>query len=108
MTFPSFPAAITFASDNRKTFVIQRVYDRAQTELDMHEVREAKAWLWADALAMDKGDVLDAWNWLVANGYLLEHERGERLVRRFTLTHSVRDDLRPKARPVGNPHPSVA
>lgn len=98
MSLSGFPADLEFRRDNRRNFTTTRVYDRCKDEFDLHEIREARAWHWAMKLEMDKGDVLRAWNWLVKHGYLIEHERGEKGVRRFTLAHSV-NPIRRRHRP---------
>lgn len=50
-----------------------------------HDPQEVKAWLIAEQLGFEKKTVIAALNLLVARGYLAEHARGFRRVRRFTI-----------------------
>lgn len=47
--------------------------------------RPVKAWVMAEALQLKKSTVLKALDTLVHHGFLIEHERDEKNVRRFTV-----------------------
>ena len=91
-----YPASIAFDRDSRVSFVTIKVYCRLRTELDFVEVREVKGWALARSVASGASDVSSALSWLTEQGYLLEHGRGHRNVRRFTLTWTVGPRVRPR------------
>lgn len=86
----SSPAEIAFKCDRTLNPAARRVYDYLTTVLDFVEVRQVRGLVDAERAGVHRnsfGPSLDA---LVARGYLLEHERGERNVRHFTLIWSLR------------------
>lgn len=85
-----FPASLAFDRDARAAPVAAKVYRFLRTDLDFTQVRDVKVWTLAQRIASDRESVAAALTWLTENGYLVEHARGERGVRRFTLAWSAR------------------
>ena len=90
----STPAQLTFRRDRRFKLAAIRVYDYLLGRLDHVEVRAVKLWELTDpdlpeSPAVDKEAAIAGLDQLVGCGYLVEHPRGERGVRRFTLAFSV-------------------
>jgi hypothetical protein len=84
------PSYAALAADNRLGFVTWRVYICLERHyLDHVQAREIKIWVLADRLKIGNTQVCKALNWLAEHGYIREHERGSRGVRRFTLVWSV-------------------
>jgi len=86
-----FPASLTFDRDHRASAVAAKVYRFLRTELDFVQARDVKVWVLAQSIASDREGVSTALSWLTECGYLVEHARGDRGVRRFTLAWSARN-----------------
>lgn len=78
-----FPALEHFEQDRRIGPALMRAYRACRYSLDVHEVRTIKRWTMNDLNTKRTLDTLVEW------GYLIEHERGPRNERRFTLAYSV-------------------
>lgn len=104
----TFPALLAFGTDDRRSLVVIRVYEQCVQELDFVESRDVKVWLVAEQRGMRPADVSDALSTLTEWGYLVEHARGERGVRRFTLAWSVNATTKPQSPPRRNPPISAA
>lgn len=91
----SYPAFDAFAADHRVSRSTFRLYMFLQRECLHHaEPRSVRLWYLADRLRMGRTQVLGGLNWLVRNGYLVEHPRGAQGVRSFTLAWSLADQSR--------------
>jgi hypothetical protein len=91
----AFPALDAFEEDptvGRLTFRVFR-YLRTKGGLDFTSPREIKTWELAHTLKMRKASIIAKLNWLVDRGYLIEFERGDRGVRRFTLAFAKRHEI---------------
>ena len=99
----SFPALDTFAADRDVSPVGFRVYMHLQRELlDFREPRAVKVEALRHQLQVSKRKVIESLRWLVARGYLVEHERrGLLRVRVFTLAWAVRSNTGSQSEPVG-------
>lgn len=93
----TFPAELAFKRDRTLTATTRRVYDYLTTTLDFTEVRLVKNDLLADSLGMNAKYFRAALNALVSGGYLIEHARGPRGARQFTLAWSLNPDRRQQA-----------
>jgi hypothetical protein len=85
----TYPAEIDFKRDRTISPSARRVYGYLTTELDFNEVRVLKSQYHSAQCGVDRADFIHALDALVACGYLIEHARGARNVRRFTLAYSV-------------------
>jgi hypothetical protein len=89
----SYPALDSFAADHRIRRSTFRLYMHLQRSVLHHaEPREVRIWYLKDRLHMGATAIISGLNWLVLNGYLIEHGRGQRMVRSFTLAWSVLED----------------
>lgn len=86
MTFPAWEA---FEADRRIRLHHVKLYRFARRTLDFRQVRQLKQGLAAELTGVDRADVSRALRDLVCWGYLVEHERGEKQARQFTLAWSV-------------------
>lgn len=85
----TFPALDTFADDIEVGHMTWRVYMHLQRhQLDIHDPRVVKIIPLSEKLRIRPASIITALNWLVERGYLIEHDRGWRGVRRFTLAWS--------------------
>lgn len=85
----SFPAFEDFAADRAVTQTVFRLYMHLQREaLDHVEPRQQLIWHLSETIRMRPASVISGLNWLVDHGYLVEHGRGERGIRHFTLAWS--------------------
>lgn len=91
MTFPAWDA---FEADRRVRLQHLKLFRFARRTLDFREVRMLKQGAAAEQTGLDRSDLRRALNDLVAWGYLVEHQRGDRHARQFTLAWSVRSDRR--------------
>lgn len=86
----SYPALEDFGRDIRVGFARWKVYMNLQPPTLNHRTPiEVKVWALAERLHMGKRHVISALNWLVAEGYLIECERGDRHVRRLMLEYEM-------------------
>lgn len=86
----SFPAYDQLAADIELGHMTWRVYMHLQRNVLNHVTPvEVKSWLLCDTLHLRPASIVLALNWLSDRGYIVEHERGARGVRRFTLAWSV-------------------
>ncbi len=91
----SFPALDAFAADRAVRRLTFRLYMYLQREaLDLTEPRRVRNAIVASKLRMRPASVITALNWLVTSGYLVEHPRGPRGERSFTLAWSVQPQQR--------------
>ncbi len=91
----SFPALDAFAADRSVRRLTFRLYMYLQREvLDLTSPRLVKNAIIAEKLSMRPASVISALNWLVTAGYLVEHPRGPRGDRSFTLAWSVQPQHR--------------
>lgn len=82
----SFPALDAFAADRAVRRLTFRLYMHLQREvLDLTSPRPVKVAQLAHTLRMRPESVITSLNWLVERGYLVEHARGPRRIRSFTL-----------------------
>lgn len=83
----SYPAFDELSADIELGFVSWKVYMWLQRKwLNHTTARETKILVVQEALHLRPASVITALNWLVAKGYLVEHERSkEGGTRRFTL-----------------------
>jgi len=95
----SFPASEAFREDSRVTPTLMRVYKFCYDHLDRWQRRECKlGWVEHELNQKakrgdertDRSNVARALRWLVAAGYLIEHNPQPGKPRWFTLAHSVR------------------
>ncbi len=85
----SFPAFEDFSKEIRLSRNIFRLYMHLQREvLDHREPRQCLIWKLCEQLRMRRASVIRCLNWLVRNGYIIEHNRGERRIRYCTLAWS--------------------
>ncbi len=86
----SFPALNDFEADPGVTFARWRVYTHLRRNvLEMDEPKPVKVWGLTISLHMRKRAIIDALNWLTANGYIREHEREHaKATRIFTLAYA--------------------
>jgi hypothetical protein len=85
----SFPAFEDLAADIELGFASWRLYMWLQRNWLNHLTpKDTKIAALCQTLAMGQHSVVDGLDWLVARGYLTEHEPGYRGVRRFTLAWS--------------------
>ncbi len=88
----SYPALDAFADDPNVRHLTFRVYMHLQRRvLDHAAPREVKSYVLSATLRIRPASVIAALNWLVRSGYLIEHARGARGVRVFSLAWSKRD-----------------
>lgn len=85
----TFPAELAFRRDRGLSATARRVYDYLTTILDFTEVRAVKSQAHAEFLAVERQSFAGALDTLAARGYLVEHPRDLRNVRRFTLAWSL-------------------
>jgi hypothetical protein len=83
------PATEAFKRERGRTLGIVRVFEYCQQRMDHVEIRRLKLDELVLSLEIDKGDASRWLDWLVSRGYLVEHERDDRGVRRFTLAWSL-------------------
>jgi hypothetical protein len=84
MTSP--PAFAAFDHDPAVGRLAHRLYRHLQSELlDFREPRPVKVRGLAGTLHAGTSGVMRSLNWLVARGYLVEHDRGSRGIRSFTM-----------------------
>lgn len=82
----TFPALAAFAADHTVRRLTFRLYMHLQREaLDINQARAVKVAELAHTLRMRPASVIESLNWLVQNGYLIEHARQSRRIRTFTL-----------------------
>lgn len=84
----TYPAEIDFRRDRTLSSSERRVHDYLTTELDFNEVRSVKSQIHCEQCGVDRADFIRALGALVRAGYLIEHARDARKVRRFTLAYS--------------------
>ncbi len=86
----SFPAFEAFAADTAVRHITFRVYMHLQRAcLNHHTPQEVKSLSLAETLKLRPASIISALNWLTSRGYLVEHPRGSRNVRSFTLAWSI-------------------
>ena len=85
-----FPANVEFERDPGVTYARWRVYTHLRLNvLSFIETRPVKHWALVHALRMSPNVAIDTLDWLVAEGYLLEHPRAHtRAPRSFSLVYS--------------------
>jgi DNA-binding MarR family transcriptional regulator len=89
----TFPALESLADDSAIERTAWRVYMHLQRHLLDHTApREVKAQALAQTLHLREASVIAALNQLVTRGYLIEHDKGARRVRRLTLAWTVARD----------------
>ncbi len=94
MSVAGFPADAAFEQDARARIGHIKVWRYAKHWFDFTEVRDGPRWHISKLTGVNEPDTTAALDELVAWGYLIEHPRGDRNVRRFTLAWSVHADLR--------------
>lgn len=87
----SFPAYEAIGKDIGLGFARWRVYMHMVHEpvLNHRRPTDVKVSYLATALKMSPRKVIDALEWLVASGYVIEESRGEHKVRALTLAWEV-------------------
>lgn len=85
MTFPAFFEFVRDVAALRHPAAIAVYGHILQLPGAFHTPQELKAWYLADLLHFEKTSILEAFNLLVERGYLIEHDRGQNNVRRFTV-----------------------
>lgn len=86
----SFPALEAFAADTKVRHITFRVYMHLQRELLNHVTPQTvKVAALSETLMLRPASIISALNWLTQHGYLIEHQRGSRKVRNFTLAWSI-------------------
>lgn len=85
----SFPAREQFEGDLRITPRLMRLYNFCRLEFGFWEVRSRKSEVVASATGIHREDVGAALDKLRDFGYLVEHARGDKNSRWFTLAWSV-------------------
>lgn len=88
------PAEYAFRRDRSLSSSERRVYDYLSTVLDYKEERNVKSQIQHEECGVGRRQFLAALDTLVARGYLIEHARAERGIRRFTLAHSINPERR--------------
>ena len=88
-----FPARDRFEGDRRITPRLMRLYKFCRLEFDFWDVRSRKSEVLAHATGITREDVGSALDKLRDYGYLVEHARGEKNSRWFTLAWSVNPAL---------------
>jgi hypothetical protein len=85
----SFPAFESLGAEIGLGQMTWRVYRHLQLEiLDFETFKEVKVWFLCETLKLSKRSVCRALNWLVDQGYLLEHERAHgNSIRSFKLAY---------------------
>ena len=87
----SFPARLDFERDEAVTYARWRVYVKyCCVELQFQPPRPVKVWPIVAKLHMDKQKAIRALDWLVAEGYLVDHGRDEAGTRQLTLAYERR------------------
>lgn len=85
----TFPAEISARRDPRLSLAARAVYGYLTTELDIHDVRGVSTALHADRAGVSRETFAKARDDLLRFGYLVDHGRGLRNVRRLTLAYSI-------------------
>jgi hypothetical protein len=85
----SFPAYEDFGQDIRVGFATWKVYMYLERNILNHQTaKEVKVWVVAEKRHIAKRKVILALNWLVVQGYLIEHPRAHsNSTRSFTLAY---------------------
>lgn len=88
----TYPAELDFKRDHTLSASARRVYDYLSTILDFTQVRAVKSQLHAPPSGVERVAFMRALTDLGERGYLVEHARDTRGVRRFSLAWSRRTD----------------
>lgn len=86
----SYPAYEQFGRQIGRGYAIWRVYVALQPPtLAFHAPKDIKAVWLAGELKMGRRHVIKALNWLVLNGYLIQHGKDAHGVRSLSLAYAI-------------------